>query len=76
MKELSTTYENILSVVSERAKEVFPNKILFSKSEASKILGISRMTMYRRTKDFDIPRSAKLTVADIANIELALRKGN
>lgn len=73
MKDVKTPLEETIKILEKRAKELFPDKIYFTKSEVANILGCSSMTVYRRYRDFNIPPSSKLTVADIASIEHQIR---
>lgn len=41
-------YEPTLESIRERAKELYPDKLLFTRPEASKIMGVSISTLYRR----------------------------
>jgi hypothetical protein len=42
-------YEPTLESIRARAKELYPNKLLFTRQEASKIMGISVSTLYRHS---------------------------
>ena len=52
-------------VVAERATALFPNKIVFTKSEVARILGVSPSTVYHDKKRF--PRK-RWTIPDIVGV--------
>lgn len=41
-------YEPTLESIRNRAKELYPDKLLFSRPEAAKVMGVSVSTLYRR----------------------------
>ena len=47
-------YEPTLESIRARARELYPSKLLFSRPEASKIMGVSVSTLYRRGFGQDI----------------------
>lgn len=47
-------YTPTLESIRARAKELYPDKLLFTRPEASKIMGVSVSTLYRRGFGRDI----------------------
>lgn len=47
-------FEPTLESIRARAKELYPDKLLFTRPEASKIMGTSISTLYRRGLGQDI----------------------
>ena len=41
-------YEPTLESIRTRAKELYPDKLIFEQREAAKIMGVSISTLYRR----------------------------
>lgn len=52
-------------IVAERAVQLFPDKITFSKAEVARILGVSPSTVYHDKKRFSKKR---YTVTDITGV--------
>lgn len=47
-------YEPTLESIRARAKELYPNKLIFGQREAAEIMGVSASTLYRRGLRQDI----------------------
>lgn len=47
-------YEPTLESIRARAKELYPNKLIFGQREAAEIMGVSVSTLYRRGLRQDI----------------------
>ena len=45
-------YYETLEALQDRARELYPGKLIFSKTEIANILGISRKTLYNNRKKY------------------------